>query len=361
MRNPLKLPTFRRNPDRPTLKARAAILKAGLSRLIQRPAQHGQADQGRRAVMAGTVAAAIPLPALALGHPAAPPIAAVSADPHPDRALLDAEAALLRALETEAKAKQASEAAADVVDAVLKRRPVALVPLWWEWDLFTSWRCRTLWSQYVRFRHIPGTDLPEDHQRWHNAWTGDALRLAISQAVPALGRGGRTPHYIRRWRALLPIADAFDAEVEAVEALTNCRRLANERLAASGDVRKLQADINGMVAGTIDGLAVHARVLAKSEWYRENTAYTPLLLSVAAVTGTELSRPDFDVPAWIATWEGCGGRIERIERKHHQDEWSFIFPSLAGASADTKNEVIRVARMRSENSAIIGRWLDANR
>lgn len=193
MRNPLKLPTFRRNPDRPTLKTRAANLKAGLSWLIQRPAQHGEADQGRRAVMAVTVAAAIPLPVLALSHPAALPIAAVSADPHPDRALLDAEAALLRALENEAKAKQASEAAADVVDAVLKRRPVALVPLWREWDLFTSWRCRTLWSQPVRFRHILGTDLPEDHQRWQNAWTGEALRLAISQAVPTLGRGGRTP------------------------------------------------------------------------------------------------------------------------------------------------------------------------
>lgn len=361
MRNPLKLPTFRRRADAPTLKERAVTLKAGLSRLIHRPASSAEANQGRRAVMAGTVAVAIPLPALALARPASPAVAAVSDALHPDRALLDAEAALVRALDVEAKAKQASEAAADAVDAVLKRRPVALVPLSWEWDLFTSWRCRTLWSQPVRFRHILGTDLPEDHQRWQNAWTGEALRLAISQAVPALGRGGRTPHYIRRWRALLPIADAFDAEVGAVEALTNCRRLANERLAASGDMRKLQADINGMVAETIDGLAVHARMLAKSEWYRENTAYTPLLLSVAAVTGTELSRPDFDVPAWIAAWEGCGGRIERIERKHHQDEWSFIFPPMAGASADTKNEVIRVARVRSENSAIIGRWLDANR
>ena len=45
------------------------------------------AGQTRRAIVAGSLAAAVPLPALAAAAPAINP-----AEPHPDQALLDAEA-----------------------------------------------------------------------------------------------------------------------------------------------------------------------------------------------------------------------------------------------------------------------------
>ncbi|MBA9069913.1 hypothetical protein FHR71_003674 [Methylobacterium sp. RAS18] len=356
LRNALK-----RNPNRPTLKARAASLKAGLSRLIQRPAQHGEADQGRRAVMAGTVAAAIPLPALALGYPASPAVVAVSDASHPDRALLDVEAALERALEVEKKAKQARGAAGRIVGGVLRSRPIALVPASWEWAAFTSYRLRAHWGQAFRFRPIPADDLPEDHQRWQHAWTGKALRLAISRAVPVLGHGGRTPHHVKRWRELLPIADAFDAEVEAVEVVTDVARLTDEARAASAMVSGLRSKIGGMTATTPDGLAVHVRALATSDWHKRNDSWHALLVSAAAVTGTELRQPDFDVPAWVSAWECCGGRIDRLKRRHHQDEWAFVYPSLKDAGPMLREEARRLEEHRRDNSAVIGRWLDANR
>lgn len=364
MRNPLKLPTFRRNPDRPTLKARAASLKAGLSRLIQRPAQHGEADQGRRAVMAGTVAAAIPLPALAYSPDAlatAAPALALLHGPHPDQALLDAEESLSRAVEAESAASQAASRAWGLIEEVLREFPSALVPSDWEAALVQHLASKGLLSGYASLHQVPQWSRAEDDQVWKQVWTGKALRTLIAHAVPVLGQGGQTPHRIKRWRELLPMADSFDARVAAIRSLSNYARLRDEAHATAATVSDLRYAISRMVATTAEGLAVHVRLLVASQMRRRNSEYETLLLSAAALTGTDLRLPFFDVPEWVAAWERCGGRIERVKRRHGRDEWAFVYPSFANASDDFKHEVRLIAERRHQDMHAISDWLDANR
>ncbi|MER2250867.1 hypothetical protein ABS772_13180 [Methylorubrum podarium] len=364
MRNPLKLPTFRRNPDRPTLKARAASLKAGLSRLIQRPAQHAEADQGRRSVMVASVAAAVPLPALAYSPEAlaaAVPAPALLSGPHPDQALLDAETNLSRALEAQQAARQAASRAWGLIEDVLREFPAPLVPSDWETALVQRLAAKGLLSGYADMHQVPRWQRAEDGQIWQQVWTGKALRMVIEHAVPVLGQGGQTPHRIKRWRELLPVADIFDARVAAVRTLSDYDRLRDASHAVDAAVLDLRFAISRSVAATADGLAVHVRLLIASDRRRRNTEFEPLLLSAAALTGTDLRLPYFDVPEWVAAWERSGGRIERIKRRYGRPEWGFIYPSFAGASDDFKYEVRQLGEQRSQNLDVISDWLDANR
>ena len=41
---------------------------------------------------------------------------------------------------------------------------------------------------------------------------------------------------------------------------------------------------------------------------QDNSAYTALLLSAAAVTGVALRPSDFDVPSWLAAWKAWAAR-----------------------------------------------------
>ena len=153
----------------------------------------------------------------------------------------------------------------------------------------------------------------------------------------------------------------MDARVASIRLLSNYARFRDEAHAAAATVSDLRCAICRMVATTADGLAVHVRLLAASEMYGQNTAYEPLLLSAAALTGTDLRRPFFDVPEWVAAWERCGGRIDRVKRRHGRDEWAFVYPSFANASSDFKAEVCQIADQRRDNLNAISDWLDANR
>ncbi len=368
MRNP-----FKRQPrpaGKPSLRERAATLKSGLSRLLTRPEGHGEANQHRRALVAGSVAAAIPLPALAraaapaaltpTGAPASALLLPVS---HPDRALLDIAAAYAEAREAEAIASAAASAAGELVDAVAGRRPLALVPSRQDWDItYGQFRGRgRIPGQPFRYIFTAAGPLPEEHQRWQHAWTGAGLRSAIAKAVPMLGRGGQTPHIIRRWRALMPVADAFDAEVAAAIALTDYTRLNTEYRDATDKVGALHSAALRTVATTPEGLAAQVRLLAEGQWMKQGGVFTILMQSAAAVSGVTLPESDFDVRAWVAGWKSCGGRIEWIPRRHHQDELAFVSPDLSNRSPAAKAEVRRLECERGENSTLIARWLEANR
>lgn len=363
MRNPLRN-LVRRPAERPTLKERTAMLKAGLARLVRRPVRAEEADQGRRSVMVASVAAAMPLPALTYSAAASASVPAVPAllpGLHPDRALLDAEAALFRALDAEQVAKQAASHAWGLIEEVLRQFPAALVPSEWEAALVQHFTSKGLLSGYASLHQVPQWSRADDDQVWQRVWTGKTLRTLIAHAVPVLGQGGQTPHRIKRWRELLPMADAFDARVACVRSLSNYEQLRDESHAAAATISDLRYALSRMVATTPEGLAVHVRLLAASDRSRRKTEFEPLLLSAAALTGTDLHLPYFDVPEWVAAWERSGGRIERIKRRYGRPEWGFIYPSFAGASDDFRYEVRQLGEQRSQNLDVISDWLDANR
>ncbi len=215
---------IRRDPTA-SLRERAAELRGNLT------------GQTRRTIVAGSVAASVPLPALTA--PAALPA------PHPDHALLDLDAAQVAAQAELDTAQAAYQVASDAVGLVLSACPAELRALVGEYRTFThplTWSSHR-WGQ-IRFRYIPRKRANPDVEHWETqAWTGLALRRAISRAPVVLGHGGRTPFLIRRWKALLPIADAFDAQVEAAEQATGYYRLRAEQEAAIEAHRGLRAAI----------------------------------------------------------------------------------------------------------------------
>lgn len=272
------LKLFRRADDRPSLKDRAAALKARLARITRRP---DDADPQRRIMVAGSFAAVMPLPALA-----AP---AVLAGPHPDTALLELSAALAQAKRAEAVAETAYRAADCIVDAVLVQCPAALKAYRWEMELVDPFARKSPFPG-ARFRWVPPVDDNADDPRWsHQAWTGALLRKVIERAVPVLGRGGQTPRHVRRWKAMLPIADAFDARAEAVEAATDYGRLYAEREAARKACECLRAEITERVATTPEGLAALVMVARGYCWKDTGGAWPNLLRSAANVSGVPLA------------------------------------------------------------------------
>lgn len=368
MRNPLKRQP--RPAEKPTLRERAATLKSGLTRLLARSAVQGEADQHRRALVAGSVAAVIPLPVLSrAAAPAvvtptgAPAHAALLPAPHPDRALLDLAAAYSEALKAETLAYKAAETASDLIKAVTDRRPVALVPSVQDWrivhnELGAAGRHPKPFFMYV---FISAEAFPDNHQRWRYAWTGEGLRAVIAKAVPALGRGGQTPHVIRRWRALLPIADAFDAEVAAVRTLTDCARLSTEAADARDKAQALRCHVLSTVATTPEGLAVQVRLLAEAEWMKQGGAFTILMQSAAAVAGVTLPESDFNAAAWAAAWKDCGGRVEWIQRRYGREKLAICSPDVSNRDPAAKAVVRQLEHEHGKNGALIDRWLRANR
>ncbi|MCJ2068481.1 hypothetical protein MKK75_06615, partial [Methylobacterium sp. J-030] len=239
-----------RLPAPSTLEDFAMSFRASLKNLIRRdPATslRERADEirgslSRRTVVAGSVAAAVPLPALAA------PIAVVPIHPRPDADLLTLAERWLQARTVQDEAMEAWGVAHRQVYAVIKTCPPELFANRDDRvSIGAGWRFPTLLG--VSLRHVAldwGT--PEVHTE--QAWTGKALRIAIARAVPLFGRGGLTPGRIRRWKAMLPTADAFDARVEAVEAATGRRRLEEARRVTEDEFRDLNREVGRHVATT---------------------------------------------------------------------------------------------------------------
>lgn len=337
MRNLLN---FRRIAERPSLKERAADLKAGLARLTGR----SEPEATRRAVVVGSLAAAVPLPALAMPAPEA------EAGPHLDQALLDAEAELLRASAAAKAIGEARAAAADAMHNALGPFPADLLMTPWEQHRFAAF-----YSSHGVLRLRTHRVHHEDRLNPDFGWTAEALRRVIEVAPSIFGKAGQTPHRIRRWRGLLPAAETYDARHDALQEHHRIRDLRAESDAAEKAVRRARARLHRIPATTVEGLAVHTRLLASTAWHESNTTYTALLLSAAAITGVKLRQSDFDVPAWIAAWEQVGGKVEWWPTT---EEWAFICPPLAGASEEVREQVRNLSYEKSSHSAVIDRWLD---
>ena len=274
------LKLFQRADNRPSLKDRAAALRARLASLTRRP---DGADPQRRIMVAGSFAAALPLPALA-----AP---AVLAGPHPDEALLAAGARYERAIAAESAAHSAWETAWVPMQAALDTCPAVLIVRSLDrWLILGGHRWPTLVGGYLR-------PLPPVDGAGYEAWTGEVLRNVIQQAVPRLGRGGQTPHHVRRWKAMLPAVDAFDARVRAVEVASDYPAKIRARDAARRDLWDALRGLDDFVATTPEGLALLIRANAVD--HGRGCHISPnLLTSAANVVGFDLDtvarpRPGF--------------------------------------------------------------------
>jgi hypothetical protein len=232
-------------------------------------------------MVAGSIMAAMPLPALALPAPAAV---------HPDQLLLDTLGALTRAREVEAAADDAHDIAWTAVWAVMKQVPDELRATEWECDSLSPPLQKPVWGTWLRFHHVPALSEDSDHlHASHCAWNGAALRTVIALAVPVLGRGGQTPHRVRRWKAILPLADAFDARVAEVEAATGYVERERELKAAREGVSALRAKLSRNVATTPEGMAGLVRVIGGYSWKDTGGAWPNLLRSAANVSGVPLA------------------------------------------------------------------------
>lgn len=255
---------IRRDAECPSLRERAAELRGSLS---------------RRTVVAGSLAVAAPLPAISA------PIVATPAQPHPDAALVALGERWLRAHDAEVRAREEWGVAYQQVYAVIVTCPPELFATHDEQiRVLGGWRWPTLLG--VNLRHV-ALDWGTGEAHTERAWTGEALRIAIARAVSMLGQGGKTPGRIRRWKALLPIADAFDTRVEAVETATNRRRLEAARRTAEDEFRDLNPEIGRHVATTPEGMAALVRVIGLYPWKDTGGAWPNLLRSAAAVAGID--------------------------------------------------------------------------
>lgn len=176
----------------------------------------------------------------------------------PDAALLAAEARWREAVAFAEEATKRYGAAYRAEEAALGPCPRELVAHWDDDEVVPLLRFiypdqrellarETLWEEGI------------EGVTWGHSWTGAALRFVIPRAVTILGRGGRTPHVVRRLRSLIPLADARDIKRRAVENCFQSDALGD----AMRDARKIEEEavqrIIELPAATLTGVAVKLR------------------------------------------------------------------------------------------------------
>jgi len=340
---------FRQGAPRPSLKERAASLKAMAARLVKRQSGEITADQGRRMMVVGSVAAAVgaPLPVLA---GAALPVA----EPHPDQALFDAETAYLAAREAEIAAQEASSRAWDAYWIVVGDLPLVLVaPRWARSD--TAHPNMPLRREGV---YLAGALTP-DRERVA-IWTAKSLRRTISAMPRIYGRAGTTPKIIRSLRAILPVAEAYEARMADANARFGVREAQDKTDDAREAVRLSRCIIREAMATTPAGLAVKVRQVAEGDWLKADNAVGGLIRSAALVAGVPLIHPsaDFDAAGWVTAWEGIGGRALKGEPGSGPN---FYCPlNVAPERAAVVNgELTRLIRLLEEHRDAISRYVQA--
>jgi hypothetical protein len=269
--------------------------------------------------------------------------------------LFEAEALCIRADAAAEAAENASAAAHAAFRAALGAFPIELVMTPWEADRFSMYPAT---GRGVRVpTHVIHREAPEGgYLNPVHGWTAEGLTRAINLAVTVFGQGGQTPHCIRRWRALLPAAAAYDARHDALKQQSQIRELRAQSEDATRTKHRAHALLQRTPATTVEGLAVHARALASTAWYDGGSPYAILLQSAAAITGVALRQPDFDVPAWVSAWEEVGGRVEWLSDRA---EWAFVHPPTANLPEGMRARVRSLYNEKLANSGAVHLWLDA--
>jgi hypothetical protein len=341
---------------KPTLRERAAALKASAVRVMRRTPLETEADQGRRSMVKGSLVAvaAIPLPVLASQAMAAPTLA--PALPHPDQALFEAEADVSR---TKAALEAAEKASGEAYRAFwegVRPCPAGLVVKPWERMTFgrvaQPWlQHKPRWAWVARYEGDNGKPDP-----MAQVWTVQALRSTIRNAVLLFGRGGQTPYLIREWRSLLPVAEAFENRRAEMNARFRCDELSAARKAASGAHHAAAVAFADMPAKTLDGLALKTRQLDGAAWQGMPSQWVSLLQSAAVVSGVTLREPDYDAARWVKDWEAAGGTIKR-----HPVSQEVMFCALRGPcpSPEARAEVSRLQNALGANEVLINRRVRA--
>ncbi|MCJ2063409.1 hypothetical protein MKK63_11895 [Methylobacterium sp. J-088] len=263
---------IRRDPGPLSLRERADELRDAFS------------SPNRRAIVAGSLAAAVPLPALAA------PVTAVPAQQHPDAELLaawdkyqQADAAYVAATEANSDAWRALRYVRPPIPEVLRLTPS-------EKRRFTSGLHYPLGHVATRIRW-PDNEGGQPDQ----FWMGAGLRKAITGAVKVFGRGGQTPNRIRRWRDLLPVADAYDERYSALEARFRCRELREAKQAAEEARTAASICVGELPATTPEGLAIKVRYVSRgSGWHTMHPGWTTLVQAAASISGVTLPAPRAD-------------------------------------------------------------------
>lgn len=293
---------FRRGADRPSLKQRAASLKASAARLMGRKPAEAGADQGRRMMVAGSMAAVVaaPLPVLASAV-----IPMSEAGSHPDQALFDAETAYFAALDAETAAKAAHMETSAAYSAALGDLPTDL--------LFPAWAASAtahpgmpLWKYQIQRRMVDTQDGEIAYR-----WTANGLKRAIAALPEAFGRAGRTPHTIRELRALIPVAETYEARKAELQRRFGTAETMHAWSEAQTSKRQAMMTIAGAVAATPAGLAVKVRQMSEGDtWHKKGIGWEGLFRSAALIAGVTLVDPDasYDAAGWVQAWEALGGR-----------------------------------------------------
>jgi hypothetical protein len=309
----------------------ARALDEAVGRLLS-----GSAPPSSRSILAGILGAAAPVSVLAHDVDGSPP--------HPDQHLLDTEAELVRATAAAEEASSASSAAHDALWKALGPCPTELVaPRWiigrlgWPGAHPELRRRRLL--QWVK------TNDPDDDGS-SQAWTGNGLRSVIEYAVPAFGTGGQTPHRIREWKALLPVADAFDGRRAHFERLFRVNKLSDASRKARDAEYLLSRKLATFTASTVDGLGAITRHIGTFGWEQMPSASIGLLLSVAKVTGVDLGIPEFDVERWAGELHAVGGRISPPNR---YDYGGVHWPVSHNHTPEQKATIARLSREQQEH------------
>src|SRR3954454_18721686 len=222
----------------------------------------------RRAFLRGSASAVAVLPvaaapALAAADAAIPVPALVGAPPlpHPDHELLEAERTFLAALDAKREADRLSEEAHAALNARIGPTPAELVPTWADREradritAFHEGRGRTAWFGWANGIRGEDGELMMVHR-----WTAKLLRSSVAGASAALGRAGMTPHVTRRWRALLPVAEAYEAKWAAAEAVFRTRELTDAYMAAHQRCLAAEQRAIDLPARAAAGVGVKARV-----------------------------------------------------------------------------------------------------
>lgn len=297
---------FRRGADRPSLKQRAASLKASAARLMGRKTAGADADQGRRMMVAGSMAAAVaaPLPVLA-----GVSIPASEAAPHPDQSLFDAEAAYLAARETEIAAKAAHSRAYAAYTVALGDLPVSLIAPSWVLSA-TAHPGMPLGKDRIRFQIADASDGALTYR-----WTVEGLKRTIAALPRAFGKAGTTPKLIRHLRALLPAVEAYEARMSELATRFGTADARHWWTEAQTATRQARNRITEIVAVSPAGLAVKVRQATEGDWHKTDRVMGGLIRSAALVSGVALVHPsdDYDAAGWVKAWEAIGGRALKSE------------------------------------------------